>query len=383
MPQPYLRRVLTSALTALGVSFLPGAAFAQAQAVPNDLVYIGSQGQQIRAAHFDTITGKLTAVGVVAEGLRPTWTVAHPQLPMLYAVDDERTKEGSVTAFAINRSSGALTKVNSAATGGEGSTYLSLDAPSHTLLAANFSSGSVASVAVKADGSLGERVSLVKASGFGPHRRQASAHAHSIALDPSGRYAIVADLGADRLFAYPFDRASKLLSPDDPARPRALALPAGSGPRHFAFGSDGRFVYLLTELSAEIVTLRWDAPQGRLSPVQTLSMSSPDFKEARSGSEIAVSGDGRFVYAGNRAEHQLMVYRVDAASGQLTLVQRVSSGGELPWNFTLHPSGQWMLVANQRSNRIAVFSVDRATGMLAASGQFMDAPTPVNLTFVK
>lgn len=347
-----------------------------------ELVYVGMDGVQLRALRFDAVTGDLSMVGPVADVPKPRWAVAHPLLPVLYVAGDGNGSEGSVIAFSVDRVTGGLTKVNEVAAGGGGTTHLWLDAPSMTLLASNFGGGSASSFAINQDGSLGARVSTLKATGSGPHRRQASPHAHGAVIDPSGRYALVSDLGADRVFIYGFDRATHAISLDDKAAPRSFAAPAGSGPRRVVFGLDGRFAYVLNELSADILTLRWDAPQGRMVQAQTLPMGSPGFQGAKSGSEIAVSADGRFVYASNRGENTLQVYRVDLDSGLLSLVQRLPSGGELPWNFAIHSSGKWMLVANQRSNAVAVFRIDPDTGMLAEAGPSVDSPAPVSVTFV-
>lgn len=348
-----------------------------------ELVYVGMQGNQIRALRFDPSSGKLAMIGSVAEGPRPTWTVAHPQLPVLYAVNDDNTTEGSVTAFSIDRSSGALTKLNEVASGGSGTTYLSLDASAATLFAANFGGGSASSIALNRDGSLGALVSTIKAGGSGPHRRQTKPHAHSVTVDPSGRYALVPDLGADRVFVYAYDQATHSLSPDDPAQPRSFVAAPGSGPRHLAFAPDGRFVYLLAELTSEVMALRWDAQQGRLTLLQTVQTSSPEFSGTRSGAEVAVSRDGRFVYVENRGENTLVVYQVDQQSGTLTLLQRLPAGGQVPWGFAIHPSGKWLLVANQRSNKVNVFSIDPASGKLSDTGNAVDTLSPVSITFVQ
>lgn len=348
-----------------------------------ELVYVGMHERQIQALRFDPASGKLTALGPVWQGLRSTWAVAHPQLPVLYAVDDDNTRDGSVTAFAVDRATGTLTRINEVASGGNGTTYLSLDQPSMTLLAANYGGGSSSSIAVNRDGSLGALVSTIKATGSGPTRRQASAHNHGNAVDPSGRYVLVPDLGADRVFVYGFDRATHALAGDDAAVPRSFVAAAGSGPRHVVFGADGRFAYLLSELSAEIVTLRWDATQGRLTQVQSLAISTPEFQGGKSGAGLAVSGDGRFVYVEDRGENTLLVYRVNPGSGELTLVQRISSGGERPWSFTIHASGKWMLVANQRSGTVNVFGIDAASGTLSDTGHAVAIPTPVSLTWLK
>lgn len=359
--------------------------------VQADLVYVGSQGNQIRALRFDAESGKLAVIGPVAEGLRPTWTLAHPQLPVLYATDDQAGKEGAVVAFAIDRATGALRRLNDAPTGGNGATYLWLDAPAAnaaasgsagaagTLLVANFGGGSASSIAVRADGSLGALASTIKATGSGPHRRQTSPHAHSAAVDPSGRYALVPDLGADRVFIYALDRANHVLSPDGS---RAYIAPPGSGPRHLVFSTDGRFVWLLNELTGKVTTLRWDAQQGSLSPLQTQQTSSANFEGPRSGAEILRSPDGRFVYVEDRGERTLVAYRVNASTGELSFVQRIPTGGEVPWGMAIHPSGKWLLVAHQRSNSVNVFSIDKASGLLADTGVSAEAPRAVNITFV-
>ncbi|MBN3763625.1 lactonase family protein [Burkholderia sp. Ac-20365] len=349
----------------------------------SDLVYVGTQESRIRALRFDTATGALNEIGVVAQGPKSTWVSAHPQLPALYSVDDDNTREGSVTAYAVNRATGALTKMNAVPAGGSGTTNLWLDERATTLLAANFGGGSVSSITVNADASLGSLISTIKETGSGPNRRQASAHAHSAVIDPSGRYVLVPDLGADRVFIYRYDPATHALLGDASSGPAPFVAPAGSGPRHIAFASDGKLAYLLTELSAEVMVLRWDAANARLTLVQTLPVSSTSFQGVKSGAEIALSRDGRFVYVENRGENELVVYRVNAGSGTLSEMQRISSGGDKPWGFAIHPSGKWMLVANQRNGKVSVFSIDTATGMLANTGESVDMPTPVSIAFVK
>lgn len=348
-----------------------------------EFVYVGTMDSEISALRLDTSTGKLTVIGPVAQGLKSTWVAAHPELPILYAVDDDSTKEGSITAYTVDRSSGALTKLNSSLTGGRGTTYLQFDVPSATLLGANYNSGSVSSLAVNADGSVGSLISTIAESGSGPNRRQASAHAHSVAIDPSGRCALVPDLGADRVFIYRFDRTTHELSQENGAAPHAFIAPPGTGPRHLAFSSNGQFVYLLTELSSEIMVLRWDAAHAQLSFVQALPTSSETFQGAKSGAELAVSRDGRFVYVEDRGENAIVVYRVSAESGELSLVQRISSGGDRPWGFAIDSSGKWLLVANQHSGKVNVFSIEPVSGRVSDTGQSADIALPTSIAFVK
>jgi 6-phosphogluconolactonase len=345
-----------------------------------EVVYVGSQAREIQAFHFDTSSGKLTRIGKVADGLRPTWLSAHPQLPVLYAVDDDNAKQGTVTAFRVDRESGALTKLGDVAANGTGTTNLSLDIPSMTLFAANYGSGSVSSMAIAQDGSLGAAVSTVVESGSGPNKRQASAHAHNAVTDPSGRYVLVPDLGTDRIYIYGFDRATHRLNQDDA---HTFVAPFGSGPRHLVFSANGRFVYLITELSAQVMVLRWDASHGTLAQVQSIAISSADFQGVKSGAEIAVSQNGRYVYVENRGENQLIVYHVDANTGELSEIQRTSAGGDKPWSFAIDASGKWMLVANQKSGQVNVFAIDTSTGKLTDTHYSIDMTTPVSIAFIR
>lgn len=359
------------------------AAHAAVPAPQAELVYVGTQQAQIHALRFDASTGQFIAIGPVATGLNATWVQSHPECPVIYAVDDDKVREGSVTAYVANRATGELTELNRVDSQGRGTTNLSLDLRSMTLLAASYNSGSVSSIALEADGRLGALASSIIETGSGPNtRRQASAHAHNVVVDPSGRYALVPDLGADRVFVYRFDAANHALLPDDAESPRAFALPPGTGPRHLVFGADGRFAYLISELSAEIFVLRWNAQQGRLSQVQTVALTLPAFDGVKSGAEILRSADGRFIYAQDRGEDTLVVYRVDPESGTLKQVQRIASGGAKPWGMALDPSGKWLLIANQHSGNVAVFRVDAASGTLADSGTRAAVPTAVSIAIV-
>lgn len=381
-----MRFGMTAALIALTFSATVFSRDSGAASTPryprSEFVYVGTMDSQIRALRFDPSNGELTLIGPVEGGLRSTWLLAHPRKPLLYSVDDHNNAEGSITAFAVDRRSGALKKVNDVATQGMGTTYMWLDRPSMTLLAANYNSGSVSTVALDRDGSVGALLSNVKETGSGPSRRQASAHAHSVAIDPSGRYALVPDLGADRVFIYDFDRENHVLSPQEKGGPAPFVTPPGTGPRHLVFGPDGRFVYLISELSAEIMVLGWDASAGRLSLVQTLALSSEGFAGVKSGAEIAVSSNGHFVYALNRAENTVQVYKVGARTGMLSEIQRTPSGGTRPWGFAIDSSGKWMLVENQQSGQVNVFEIDAASGKVSNTGESVNIPAPVSIAFV-
>lgn len=375
-----------AAVAALCLSVGTIGLFELAHAAPEDagseLVYVGTQQSRIQALRFDPSTVALTTIGTAAQGINATWVQGNPKQPVIYAVDDDRKREGSVTAYAVDRKTGALTELNRVDSKGVGTTYLSLDMRSRTLLAASYNSATASSIALEPDGRLGALASAIQETGSGPNRhRQASAHAHSAVVDPSGRHVLVPDLGADRVFVYGFDGARHALLPDDGNPPRTFDAPPGSGPRHLVFGADGKFAYVITEMSAEIYVLRWDAAQGRLEPVQTVELSSPQFDGVKSGAEINISADGRFVYAQDRGENMLVAYRVDPASGRLSEIQRIACGGAKPWSMEIDPSGKWLFTANQHSGNVAVFRVDPVSGRLTATQATTDVPTATSVAF--
>ena len=231
------------------------------------------------------------------------------------------------------------------------------------------------------DGRLGIPNSVQSNYGTGPNQqRQASPRAHGVVVDPSGRFVLAADLGADRIFVYGFDPATRQLVPAP--QPFASASP-GSGPRHLTFHPNGQFLFLVTEMAAEVVSYRWDARQARLQHIQALPMDEPTFTEQKSAAHIAISRDGRYVYASNRASNAIAVFAVNSKDGTMRLVQRISSEGKTPWDFSLDPTGRWMLVANNGTNSIAVFAVNPDTGELTATEETMSVTLPSNVTFIE
>lgn len=366
----------------LSLSVVP--AQAAGQGSTTQWVYFGSRsleaGNGIVAARFDAKTGRLSPVGIVAEVTKPAWLLAHPKLPVLYSVS-EVSNESRVFAFSRDPSNGKLTLINSVASGGGGATHLTFDEAAKALFVAHYGTGHVSWLPTADDGRLGIPNSVQSNYGTGPNQqRQTSPHAHGVVVDPSGRYVLAADLGADRVFVYGFDPATRQLVPA--AQPFGTAEP-GSGPRHLTFHPNGQFLFLVTEMAAEVVSYRWDAKQARLQHIQTLSMDEPTFTEQKSAAHIAISRDGRFVYASSRGTNTIAVFAVNSKDGTMRLVQRISSQGKTPWDFSIDPTGRWMLVANSNSNAIAVFAVNPETGELTATQETLSVNTPSNVTFIE
>lgn len=351
------------------------------------LVYAGTQGaeagQGVYVATLDPRSGNLSPAKVAAEAMRPFWLLADSGRSILHVAAGSGpggTGPSNVLSFAVDRATGKLNPIGAQASGGSGATHLAIDRTSQTLFVAHFGSATVAAMPIRADGTPAAPSSVQQQSGSGPSPRQASAHAHAVILDPSRRFLLVPDLGADRIFIYRFDAAKRQIAPNDPA---AEILPAGSGPRHLVFDPSGRFAFLLSELSSEVRSYRWDAKAGRLSLSQTLFTGRPGSKAPpNSGSEIAISPDGRRLYVSTRGEDSITVYAVDRKTGALAEAQRIAAGGLKPWAFAFDPSGRWLVVANQGSDALTLFAVDPKTGLLSATAQSATMPKPVSVAMM-
>ena len=229
-------------------------------------------------------------------------------------------------------------------------------------------------MALRPDGGLGERTAFVQHTGSSVDpKRQMHAFAHSILVDPTNRFALVGDLGLDKLFVYKFNVKDGSLTPNDP--PFVKSAP-GSGARHVTFHPNGRWVYLITEMGSTIMLFNWDSQRGALSEVETVSTLPKDFKGANVCSEIRVHPSGKFVYASNRGRDSIAMFSVDAKTGRLTFMGDVPSGGKWPRNFDFDPEAHWMLVTNHESDTAQVFRIDPQTGKLTPAGPPVSVPSP-------
>ena len=355
-------------------------------------------GRGIHIFHVDRTTGAMTASGVVEIGTSPNCLAMNATGTRLYSSNEtDRVgpagddKQGTASAFAISRTDGTLQVLNTVRTGGAGPTFVSVHPGGRHLLVANYFGGSVAVLPIQADGRLGDLSDLkVDAGAIGPtqatHAPPGSfarsghdrTHAHMIQADPSGRFVLHADLGLDTIFIWRFDDRRGTLAPNDPP---SVSLPAGDGPRHFHFHPNGRWFYSIQEESSTIAVFAYDSRLGRLTMRQTISTLPPGFAGSNFCSEILVSADGRYVYAGNRLHDSIGILSV-GSDGRLTYVGEEWTRGDYPRSFTFDPTGRFLYCANQRADAVTVFRVDRASGRLSFTGQHVPVGNPSSIVFV-
>jgi 6-phosphogluconolactonase len=346
--------------------------------------YTNQQSKGIYAYHFQT-SGKFTPIGLVAETSSPSFLAVDHNQKFVYAANELTTYEGkpagSISAFAIDAATGHLKLLNKVSSKGSGPCHVSFDETGKWLFAANYFGGSLAVFPVHEDGSLGEASAFIQHTGSSVDpQRQSGPHAHSAYISPGNRFVLVDDLGLDRVVVYRLDAATGTLTPNDP--PFAKLAP-GSGPRHLAFGKDGKFVYVLSEMAATVTAFSYNAGAGSLTQTQTISMLPGDYTGPKSGAEIFVHPNGKFLYASNREHNSIAIFRIDPGSGALTAAGRVSTQGKTPRNFAIDPTGAFLLAANQDSGSIVVFRIDQATGALTPTGDILNVASPVCIVFAR
>jgi len=335
----------------------------------------------VYAADWNGETGALGSPRLVAELKHPSYLIAHPSRPIVYAASEVQTFAGHETgAVAALRWDGAsAASVGTWPSGGTSPCHLAVDDRGEFLVASNYSSGAAGVFPLK-DGLPTAPPQVLHLHGSGPDQeRQAGPHAHSAVFEPGGDRFWVQDLGSDRLWGFVVDRATNAARPLSPA---ATVLTPGCGPRHLAFHPQQPWAYVINELNSTVIALRLDAEAGTLTPFETVGTLPADAPAALANycADIHVSADGRFLYGSNRGHDSLVVWRI-GREGQLTFIQNISSGGGHPRNFTLSPDGRWLLCANLNANSIVVFRRDPDTGHVARAGE-LAAPKPVCLLFV-
>ncbi len=370
----------------LAAASLPSVVSVSAQSMPATSSYFfyvatnpGPKSKGIYVYRFDAKTGQLSSMRLAAD-LNSEWIATDPLHRSLYAVGNSNRSHGSISSFSIDPKTGSLKFLNKVDSGGGGPAHLEVDNTGKTLFVANYGSGSVASFAINADGSIGQKTGFDQHTGSGPNLdRQEGPHAHEAVLSPDNRFLFVPNLGSDQIKIYKFDAAKGTFTPNDPP---FASVKAGLGPRHIVFGRGGKFAYVLCEMGSSVLVFSYDPVKGSLTPVQTISTLPADFTGVDNSSEIGIGRSGRFLYASNRGHDSIAVFAIDPQKGTLTKVQTVPTQGKIPRNFAIDPTGKYLVAGNQLSDQMVVFAIDQKDGQLKPTGQVLDIALPVSTLFV-
>jgi 6-phosphogluconolactonase len=350
-------------------------------------VYVGTYTEHgskgVYVYEFDRATGRLTSPALAAESSQPSFLAVTTDRKFLYAVNEitdfNGEPGGAVSAFSIDITTGKLKLLNQVSSRDPGPAFITLDGTGRYVLVANYDGGSVAVFHLLADGRIGESTGFVRHKGSGPnHERQEGPHAHAVVMSPDNHFAVVADLGLDELLVYPFDASRGTLG-----EARAIKTEPGAGPRHLIFSANGKFVYVINELSSTVTVYSYETRDGAMNPVQTISTLASGFTGANTAGEVALHPSGKVLYASNRGDdNSIAVFAVEPTKGTLTFVERVPTAGKTPRNFAIDPSGEWLLAANQDSNTIVTFRIDEKSGRLTVSGPTIEINSPTMVDFV-
>jgi 6-phosphogluconolactonase len=369
------RRILSFALATLATIIGPTRVLAADPLVFVTAFAPGEQGG-IHAYQFDTKTGQLKPIHRTSGIENPFFLALSPDKKFLYSTHAKQfggKENEQVAAYQVLGRSGELKLLNRQTTKGTAACYLDVDRTGKAVLVANYTSGSVASLPVKADGSLGEPASFFQHTGSSVNpQRQKEPHAHCIVVSPDNKYAFAADLGIDQILCYQLDPATAKLTPNKPPFSKA---PAGAGPRHLTFHPNGKRVYVINELLNSVTMFDYDAESGRLAEKQTISTLPDDFKGTSHCADVKITPDGRFLYGTNRGHDSIAAYRI-GDDGRLSLIAIEPSLGKGPQNLAITTGGEWLLCANMPGKNVAVFRIDVKTGKLKSAGEPISQPNP-------
>jgi 6-phosphogluconolactonase len=351
-------------------------------------VYVGTythgQSEGIYIFTFDALTGVLEPIGVSSKLENPSYLALSKNNKYLYTTAEvnelDGKKGGAVAAFSINNVTGNLEFLNYEYTKGKAPCHISVDKENKYLFAANYGDGTCSFFPLDPDGAILPIQNIIHHKGSGPNKeRQEKPHVHYVTLTPEEKYLCAVDLGIDKVVVYEFDRKKVALTPLEHFSPK---IKPGSGPRHMVFHLNGRFAYVINELSSDIVAFKYDNTC-LFEEIQYIKTLPDDFKCVNYCSAIHVDNEGKYLYASNRGHNSIAVFKIDKLSGKLQAIGYTSTKGKYPRDFAIDPMGNYLIVANQNSDSIIVFRISPETGELEETNKILNIPSPVCIKFLK
>jgi 6-phosphogluconolactonase len=340
--------------------------------------YTGGTSKGIYVYRFYAETGKTAYLNEIDDVSNPSYLCVADNNKFVYAVNEN--DKGGVSAFKFEAKTGKIDSINRQPSAGSSPCYISVDKDQKHLFVANYGSGSMAVLPVNKDGSIAAPSQVIQDSGSGPNiDRQAGPHVHTAVLAPNEKYLLYTDLGTDKINIYRYH--SSKTEPLTPADPSFVSVTPGNGPRHIAFSADGKYVYLVQEMGGVVTGYNYD--NGKLKEFQTISIVGKGFKGQIGAADIHISPDSAFLYVSNRGDaNQITTFSINPDNGQLTYVGVAPSQGKTPRNFIIDPTGKYLLVANQNSDSVVIYRIDKKSGRLIGMVSRISIGNPVCLKLV-
>jgi 6-phosphogluconolactonase len=346
--------------------------------------YTSGKSEGIYVYKFDSKTGDSKQVSSIKSS-NPSYLVVSPNQKYVYAVNENAdstkyTVTGHIAAYSFNKATGTLSFINKQESGGQHPCYVAIDKTGKWVFAGNYSSGSVAVLPVKTNGSLDSAIQTIQHEGRSVvEGRQDDAHVHATVLSKDNKTLYVPDLGVDKVMLYNFNNKTGKLT--EAGLPYTISEP-GAGPRHFDIHPTGKFGYLMEELNGTVNVFEM-FKDGSMESIQTVSALPRDYDGPIGSADIHVSPDGKFLYASNRGEsNSIGIFKINQQSGMLVWVDAQSTLGKSPRNFNFDPTGNLLLVANQNSDEVVIFKRDKETGLLEDTGKRINVPNPVCIKWI-
>ncbi len=339
--------------------------------------YTTGKSEGIYVYKFNVKTGEFKVESIAKNIKNPSFLAISPDEKYVYSAG-EVDNNGAVYAFSFNKKSGDLTQLSTQSSNGNFPCHVAVDKTGKWVIAGNYGAGSLTVLPVEANGGLGKPTQTIQHEGKGINaERQEKPHVHSINIAPNNHDVFVADLGIDKIVTYSLDAKTGKLSNGNPPFTK---VQDGSGPRHFTIHPNGKFAYVIQELTSQVTV--FDYKNGSLVAKQSISTLPADFKGDNSCADIHISPDGKFLYGSNRFHDTIVIYSIDPKTGTLTYIGEQSVMGKVPRNFMIDPTGNFVLVANQKTDNIVIFKRDKVKGTLTPTGKEIAVPTPVCLKMV-
>lgn len=330
--------------------------------------YSGPEEKGIKLWRFDPEKGELTEESGITGIDRPSFLAVHPNGSNFAATSE--IENGELAAYRCSPAEGTIIKINRQPSNGDHPAHASIDESGKWLLSVNYSEGNVNVYPLSDNGEIGPLADSVKHEGSGPNSvRQDAAHPHSVSQIPGTSLFIVPDLGTDGLYVYQLNASTGKL-----ALQSAVRCSPGAGPRHVAFHPSEEVIYVLQELNSSVTA--YSVEEGAsLAALQTMPLVPEGWSGDNTSAEVAISEDGRFLYASNRGHDSIAAFSI-GSGGVLSPIGFAASGGAGPRHFALIPGGKWIIAANERSDSLSILKIN-ADGMPELHGNPAATKAPV------